>query len=76
MDAAPVIAQLRLPNHPDGQDDVLGDTVKALECFENVHAGCRRSAGKRRGGYRCAAGSPNAVKAPTAPPKLVASVRS
>src|SRR5215813_10164887 len=59
----PVIAQLQLPNHPDGQDDVLRDTVKALERFEDVHAGCRRAAGKRRGSYRCA-GSPNEVKAP------------
>jgi len=25
----PVIAQLQLPNYPDGQDDVLRDTVKA-----------------------------------------------
>src|SRR5262245_29414615 len=44
----PVIAQLQLPNYPDGQDDVLRDTVKALECFEDVHAGCRRAAGKQR----------------------------
>src|SRR6516164_7849983 len=28
---SPVIAQLQLPNYPDGQDDVLRDTVKALE---------------------------------------------
>jgi hypothetical protein len=33
MDAAQLIAQLQFPNHPDGQDDVLRDTVKALECF-------------------------------------------
>src|SRR5262245_29340386 len=32
----PVIAQLQLPNYPDGQDDVLRDTVKALDCFEDT----------------------------------------
>jgi len=37
MDAAQLIAHLQLPNHPDGQ--VLRDTVKALECFEDVRAG-------------------------------------
>jgi hypothetical protein len=45
MDAAQLIAQLQLPNHPDGQDDVLRDTVKALECFGDVRAGCCRAAG-------------------------------
>jgi hypothetical protein len=40
----PVIAQLQLPNYPGGQDDVLHDTVKALECFEDVHAGSPASA--------------------------------
>jgi len=48
MDAAQLIAQLQLPDHPDGQDDVRRDTVKVLECFEDVHAGCRRAAGKQR----------------------------
>src|SRR5215472_8485705 len=32
----PVIAQLQLPNYPDGQDGVLRDTVKALDCFEDT----------------------------------------
>src|SRR5262249_61454571 len=59
----PVIAHPQPPTHPDGKDDALRDPVKALERFEDVHAGCRRAAGKRRGSYRCA-GSPNAVKAP------------
>jgi hypothetical protein len=45
MDAAQFIAQLQLPNHPDGQDDALRDTVKALECFGDVRAGCCRAAG-------------------------------
>src|SRR6516165_4991528 len=48
----PVIAQLQLPNYPDGQDDVLRDTVKALDCFEDtidlavlVRPRARRTAG-------------------------------
>jgi hypothetical protein len=56
MDAAQLIAQLQLPNHPDGQDDVLRGSVKALERFEDAHAGCRRAANKRRGSNESAQG--------------------
>src|SRR6516164_7642322 len=55
----PVIAQLQLPNYPDGQDDVLRDTVKALDCFEDTidlavlvrlrARGCRRNGVLRHG---------------------------